>query len=191
MKLFSVLISVLVPLAALNVEAASGIRVGALTASGKACVSTNIRAIVRNITIAIPGQAIVQLSRFDRLERGACQFALPIQVSNGYRLHVVGMTAQEMVQLSPQTRSRSQIEVFLPGQRQQPLISQNRARGQNLSHRRMISSGLNIVSGCGQSLILRGNAAVTLQKQDFGQWQGSSRVALSNLRLRYFIESCR
>ncbi len=165
--------------------AASGFKMGKITTAGSSCLSTGLRPSLHGNSIFIPGSMAVHLQRHENFKRGACQFALPIQVAQGYQLRLTWVSGTEVIQLSPQSRARTQIEIFQAGRREAPIVFQERSQNQSLSKRRAINGHLNILSECGQGLILRGNSAITLQSQ------GQARAAISNVKLRYAVESCR
>ncbi len=185
MKIIGLLTSLFVLLAGGAAVAERPFTLGPLTSAGSACKFTRFQTSLRGNNILIPGSTFVQLSPSEHLKRGSCQFAIPIQVSSGYRLRLTGLTAFEALNLSPQSSARTQIEIFKSGQRETPFIIQERSQYQRLAKRSWVGTAINILSDCGQGFILRGNSAMTLQSP------GQARATLSNLRLRYSVESCR
>ena len=185
MKIVGLLISLLVFLGGTKAVAERQFTLGALTTAGTACGFTRFQPALRGNSINIPGSTFVQLNPSEHFKRGSCQFALPLQVSEGYRLRLRALTAFEALYLSPQSSSRTQIEIFKSGQRETPFIIQERSQNQKLAKQSWVSTAINILSDCGQGFILRGNLASTLQSS------AQARIAISNLRLRYAVESCR
>lgn len=88
MKILGLLTSLLVLFGGTKAVAERQFTLGAFTSAGSACGFTRFQPTLRGNSINIPGSTFVQLSPSEHLKRGSCQFALPIQVSEGYRLRL-------------------------------------------------------------------------------------------------------
>lgn len=141
--------------------------------------------VVTDKEIRLPVATMVKRSAQEALKRGSCAFSLPLQLPSSHRLIVKSLKVRHHLNLAAGTAARARIEIFKTGA-QGPVLSLNDQAGEHRRrHASQIESEIDLVTACGESLILRGNSSVTLQ-----DGQGRSTARLDGYDLSYTLEEC-
>lgn len=180
---FGVLVS---GLFALSAQAQTGFSLGQLQVAGGACQDSQSKQVeVSRNSLLIPLVSLVKKAKGDQEKRGACGFALPIQVARNHRLVIRDLSMKGKVDLSRGTHSVINLEIFEAGSRGE---IHSREDGSNYRRVRkgieLRKDGNILVTECGAGLILRGNSHSHIQ--------GESRasVVLHEVSLQVDVERC-
>ena len=173
-------------LLAFSAQAQSGIAIGEGTIAGDSCKDLYvIETGGTEDTIQISLRSSVRKWTDKQLERGSCNFAIPIRVAKGHRLIIKDLVAFGKVDLSKGTTSKHNLEIFASGSQGEILkreegSSTKRVR-KNIQIRR---DGNLLVTQCGADINLRGNSSILLQGD------AKASAGLSLVVLGFEVEKC-
>ena len=189
MNLKTAILTIAVVIVASQVEAADipgAVELGQISVRGSAC--TNSAGTVREVQPGIydiPLNLSLTKALDKSLDRGTCAFALPIQVSAGHRLILSDVVAKASLNLRKGNKSRLDLEIFKAGSATAPLTAQHDATAKKIvGSFRLARAGEIVALECGESAIIRGNAAAVLQ--------GAARsiISLNAVRINARLEKC-
>lgn len=161
------------------------VEVGQLQVAGTACVNTFVSAPDDLQVLILPLSISLKKTADKALARGTCMISLPIKVKSGYRLVLSDLSAEGVVNLRKGSKSRVDLEIFKAGEKGQVQSALHDASNKRVREDIDLSQAGEVFSlGCGESGILRGNAAILLQ--------GSARATASlfTIGLRAKVEAC-
>lgn len=145
------------------------VQAGDLQIAGTACLITDAEQIGK-IEI-IDGQLVLPIALRvqaaggrEKLKRGGCGNALPLQVEEGYRLRISDLVIRANLQLPAKAQGQIQVEVFQAGSRGIILKSSEKATDRRLNRSYILTSavGAELVTECGESLILRAQGSIAV-----------------------------
>lgn len=176
-------------LIASTAHAQSQYKLGVVSFAGTSCQvddGDSINASIQNGRLRIPLTTTIRKPSGESIERGTCQFSMPVQLPAGYRLVLSDLSVAGDLSLAAGARSRASAEIFQAGTQNEILESIDYASQSRLNKSILLrQNGEVLVSDCGAQMILRGNASLMLQGE------GRSSGALYSMRMKARLESCR
>lgn len=167
------------------------VRFGTLALGGNACRLGGVGPLhvsIEDGRLQIPAASLVQKVASDSLERGTCQFTVPVQLATGYRLVLKDLSVLGDLNLARGTASRIDVEVFEAGSTGPRLTDIDGSTSRKVRKSVFLrKEGVILVSDCGAALNLRGNSAVTLQ----GAGATRSSGALHLIEMSAEVQKCR
>lgn len=182
---------VILSLISLAAHAQNGIAFGKMKLGGTACSLSDIGPIdvtINHGTLQIPAISTLKKVAGDSLERGTCQFVVPVTLAPGYRLVLRDMAAWADLRLSRGTSARIDLEIFAAGSQGDRITLVESAPDRRIRKTvQLHQDGEVLVSACGESFNLRGNTSILMQ----GQSAVSSHATLHLIEMTAEIERCR
>lgn len=134
---------------------------------------------------SIPLNLYVKKEEATQLDRKNCAVAIPLEVSAGEKVVVSNVQQNVQLRAYPSVTTKTQLEVFLTGQRGQVLKAEAVATDKYVNSKTVLSQdGEVAVTECGQNAILRANASGLIQ----GSAKG--RVYHNDLKLQIKVVKC-
>lgn len=165
---------------------AKSMSLGSLTIAGSGCFQKeDAKAEFSDQHLLVHIKTMAKKSIQDSIARGACQFALPIQLEKNERLVIKHSDLLGIMNVAAQSQIIIQSEVFFAGDKGVIIKKIEKTEDQRVKKSIFESSDEIIQSQCGESLILRGNSSLTLSGQ-----KSRSTARLDQVNLIAEVESC-
>lgn len=170
-----------------NEGTAQAIVMGDLQRSGNGCLAgRNDLEFEEDGTLRLGiGLAVRKAAGSGSIARATCQVSLPIQVSAGHRLAIRQAQSAAGFNLAAGTQASVQLEVFQAGSRGELLTAEARSEGSRVRREVFLNGQDLLVTGCGESMILRANASARILGGT-----GRSTASMRDARLDLTIEHC-
>jgi len=115
------------------------------------------------------------------LDRSTCNLALPVMVPAGKKLVIYKITIKESYKLSPHSKVKLAVSAFFPGQPGETLAQTL----SNDSGQVVLSKKVRVVSGCGESTIVRFNSSLTMMSEQGAYHSDKASISSVGLALKF------
>jgi hypothetical protein len=165
---------------------AAFLALGELETGGNACFNWDESPVLAtDHQILIPIRTFVKRAEGSRVVRGSCQFALPLSIPKDHRLLIRSIGVNHLVNLSPGTQAKAQLEIFYPGFEGPKLELVENALDGRLANLTQAQMQGELVTECGAKVVLRGNSNILL----IGGGDHST-AKLDNVQIEYELQPC-
>ncbi len=119
--------------------------------------------------------------KHEAIDRATCNLSLPVAVPAGKKLVINRIRIKESYKLSQNSKVKLAVSAFFPGQLGETL-------SQELSHdagQLVLSKKVRVVSGCGESTIVRFNSSLTMTSNEDAAHSDKAAISAISLRLNF------